>query len=169
MTIERTALPGVGVRHDLTTRAHQRLGVITHTTGHRDIVLYDTDDPDRAACTLSLEIDEAHWIADLLNTTVTIDHLADLEQHLTSVTGITAARIRLPAGSPYDGRPLVITRASTGASIVAVIRGQQVIAAPHPDFVLHHDDTLVAVGDHHGVTALTDMLTNASSIAPPGP
>jgi TrkA domain protein len=163
MTIERTALPGIGVCHALTTRAHQRLGVITHTTGQRDIVLYDSDDPDRAACTLALESDEAHGIADLLGTTVTIDHLAELEQQLT---GVTAAAVRLPAGSPYDGLPMAATRTSTRASIVAVIRDQQVITAPHPDFVLHHDDTLIAIGDHHGVTALTDMLTTVSSIAP---
>ncbi|GAA3905333.1 cation:proton antiporter regulatory subunit [Actinoplanes auranticolor] len=163
MTIERIPLPGVGVCHAITTRAHQRLGVIAHTTGQRDIVLYDPNDPDRAACTLPLEPDEARWIADLLNTTVTVDHLADPEQHLT---GITAARIRLPAGSHYDGRSLAATSPGTGASIIAVIRGQQVITAPHPDFVLHHDDTLVAIGDHHGITALTDMLTNTAPDTP---
>jgi TrkA domain protein len=160
MTIERTALPGVGVCHAITTRARQRLGVITHTTGQRDIVIYDPDDPDRAARTVPLEPDEARWIADLLNATVTIDHL---EQQLT---GVTAVRIRVPAGSPYDGRPVAATRARTGASIVAVIRGQQVIPAPHPDFVLHHDDTLVALGDHHDVTALTDMLTHTAPATP---
>jgi TrkA domain protein len=78
-------------------------------------------------CTLALDPDEAHLVADLLNATVTVDDLTDFERQ---VTGVTAARILLPAGSPYDGRPLAATRTPAGAFIVAVIRDQQVTAAP---------------------------------------
>ncbi|WP_328471852.1 potassium transporter TrkA [Actinoplanes sp. NBC_00393] len=158
MTVERTALPGVGVAHATTTRASQRAGVVCHLDGRREIVLYDPEDRERALCLLVLEPDEAHWMADLLTATVTVDHLTDLEQQLT---GVIAARIRLPAGSPYDGRPLGETRARsrTGVSIVAVIRAGQVIPGPEPDFVLYRDDLLAVVGTPGGVTALTGLLT----------
>jgi TrkA domain protein len=46
MEIQETALPGVGLRHDFTTRAGRQLGVVTHRTGRRDLLLYDRDDPD---------------------------------------------------------------------------------------------------------------------------
>jgi TrkA domain protein len=159
MNIERTALPGVGVCHTATTARRQRLGVISHLTGRRDLVLYDPEDPQRVACAIVLDPGEARQIADLLDATVTIDHVTDLEQ---AITGVTAARIRIPVGSPYAGRPLRDThaRTRTGASIVAVIRDQQVTAAPDPDFVFHHGDTIVAVGDHDGIAALTNILTN---------
>ena len=158
MTVERTALPGVGVAHAITTRAGQRAGVVAHFDGRREIVVYDPEDPERALCLLVLEPDEAHQVADLLTATVTVDHLADLEQQLT---GVTAARIRLPAGSPFDGRPLGETRARsrTGVSIVAVIREGQVIPGPDPSFVLRHGDCLAAVGAPAGIAALTDLLT----------
>lgn len=159
-TIERTALPGVGVGHVGTTTGGQRVGVISHVNGRREIVLYDADDPDRAAYTVALEPVEAQHLADLLNATITIDHIADLER---PVDGLTAARIRLPLRSTYDGRPLRDARAGTGtASIVAVIRDEQVLAAPDPDFVLHHDDVVVAVGDAPGVNVLTDLLTTVA-------
>lgn len=159
MNIERTPLPGIGVCHTATTTGRQRLGVICHLTGRRDLVLYDPDDPQRVACAIILDVGEAHQVADLLNDTITIDHVTDLEQ---PVPGLTAARIRLPIGSPYHDRPLRDTRARTrtGASIVAIVRDRHVIAAPDPDFVLRHGDTVVAVGDHHGITALAEILAD---------
>jgi TrkA domain protein len=72
---------------------------------------------------------------------------------------VTAARIRVPVGSPYDGRPLSEVRARTATPIVAVVRGRDVTAAPDPGFVLRSDDTVVAVSDRHGVAALSDVLT----------
>ena len=165
MTVERTALPGVGVAHATTTRASQRAGVVCHLDGRREIVLYDPEDGERALGLLVLEPDEAHWMADLLTATVTVDHLADLEEQLT---GVTVARIRLPAGSPYDGRPLGDTRARsrTGVSIVAVARAGQVFPAPGPQFRLHRNDVLAVAGTPAGVTALTALLTGRSSSGP---
>ena len=158
MAIERIALPGIGICHTTTTAASHRLGVICRLDGRRDIVLYDPEDSERVAHTVPLERDEARQVADLLNTTVTIDHIADLERR---ITGITAARIPLPHGSRYGGRPLRDTRARTrtAASIVAVVRGQQITAAPDPGFVLQPGDTIVAIGHPQGIAALTDILT----------
>lgn len=158
MTIERAALPGVGVGHAATTRGGQRLGVVSHLNGRREIVLYDLADPERAAHTVALEPAEARQFADLLNATVTVDHITDLERR---VPGLTAARIRLPLRSPAGGRPLRDIHAGT-AAIVAVIRGEQVLVTPEPTFVLHHDDVVVAVGDARGVTELTDLLATVA-------
>jgi TrkA domain protein len=148
----------VGVCHTATTEAGQRLGIISHVSGRREIVLYDPDDPDRAARTVSLDPDEAQHIADLLNATVTIDHVTELERR---VDGIAAVRIRVPLGSGCHGRPLrdVSVQSGTGFSVVAVIRGGRVTTAPGVDFVLRHDDVVVAVGDSRGVAVLTDILT----------
>jgi TrkA domain protein len=165
MNIERTALPGLGVRHAADTAAGQRFGVVAHLNGCRDIVVYDSQDPDQVACTLHLEPTEAHSVADLLDAAVTIDHIRDLEQR---IGGVTAARIRVPGGSPYDGRPLADAQAGTpdGTAIVAVIRGPDVTAAPKPGFVLRNDDTVVAVGDRRGVAALTAALTGREAEGP---
>jgi TrkA domain protein len=165
MNIERTALPGVGIRHAAGTAAGQRFGVVAHLTGCRDIVVYDSQDPDQVASMLHLEPAEAHIIADLLDAAVTIDHIRDLEQR---IGGVTAARIRVPGGSPYDGRPLADAQEGMpgGTAIVAVIRGRDVTAAPKSGFVLRNDDTVVAVGDRHGVAALTAALAGRAVEGP---
>jgi TrkA domain protein len=45
MDIRETALPGVGLRHEFTTRAGRHLGGVSCRTGGRALLLYDPDDP----------------------------------------------------------------------------------------------------------------------------
>jgi TrkA domain protein len=71
--IERVALPGIGVSHTATTGRRQRVGVISHLTGRRDLVVYDPDDPERAAYAIVLDAVEADHLAGLLATAVTVD------------------------------------------------------------------------------------------------
>jgi hypothetical protein len=74
--------------------------------------------------------------------------------------GVQAVRIRIPAASTYMDRALGDTRARTrtGASIVAVLRGEEVIASPGPDFTFRADDVVVAVGHEDGRAKLRDLL-----------
>lgn len=66
MDIERTPLPGIGLRQTLTTERGRRVGVITHHGGGvRDLVYDDPDDPDRT-CSLRLTRKEALTLANLL-------------------------------------------------------------------------------------------------------
>jgi TrkA domain protein len=158
MTLERIGLPGVGVSHVLTTREGQRLGIVSHLDGRHEIVVYDRDDPERTAGTVVLGSDEARQVSDVLHATVTIDHVADLVE---PIGGVQAVRIRLRAGSAYVDRPLGDTRARTrtGASIVAVVRGEEISASPGPDFVFRAGDVVVAVGNDEGLAQLRDLLT----------
>ncbi len=51
--IEETPLPGVGVRHEFTTANGERLAVLTHRNGRREIAIYDrvTPTPAPRSCT----------------------------------------------------------------------------------------------------------------------
>ena len=77
--VEQTALPGVGVRHDLITEAGRRIGVITHRTGQRDLVLYAEDDPDASIADIPLTTDEAIALADLLGNPLVLGQLSSVE------------------------------------------------------------------------------------------
>ena len=44
--VRETKLPGVGVRHEFTTDDGTDLGVLVHHDGRREILVYDSDDPD---------------------------------------------------------------------------------------------------------------------------
>src|SRR5687768_16606257 len=133
MDVERHNLPGIGMQHVITTRRGRRLGVVSHHTGRRDLVVYDKEDPDSTGVAVALNAAEAGVLAELLDTERIVEHLNELHRQ---VEGLVTEQIPVPPGSPYDGRTLGDTRARTrtGASIVAVVRDRSVIASPRPDF-----------------------------------
>ncbi|KKK07197.1 MULTISPECIES: hypothetical protein [unclassified Micromonospora] len=66
MNIERTTLPGIGVRHIFTTREGRRIGIVEYLVGdRRDVVHDDPNDPD-GMVTLTLTRSEASALAALL-------------------------------------------------------------------------------------------------------
>jgi TrkA domain protein len=154
--IQETNLPGVGLRHDFTTRAGRQLGVVTHRTGRRDLLVYDREDPDACQEVIQLTDDEADALADLLGAARLVEHLAGLQR----IEGLAIDWLPIRAGSPYAGRTIADTqaRSRTGVSIVAIVRGDGAIPAPTPDAVLEPADTLVVVGTARGIKELTKLL-----------
>jgi TrkA domain protein len=159
MDIERTALPGIGLRHVFTTARGRRIGVISYRNGRQDLVVYDPADRDSVQLTVVLNPQEATALGDLLSTAHIVERLTELERQ---VQGITSAQIPITPGSPYDGRPLADTQARTrtGASIVAVVRDREVVPSPRPDFVFRAGDVVVVVGTADGTQAVTDILND---------
>ncbi|GAA3425908.1 cation:proton antiporter regulatory subunit [Streptosporangium nondiastaticum] len=157
--VEQTALPGIGLRHEFTTRSGRRVGVVSHRTGRRDLVIYDRDDPDRACEAVKLNDEEADVLCELLGAPRIVQRLNDLHRE---VEGLVSVQLPVLAGTPYAGRTMgdARVRSRTGASIVAVVRGGQVFASPGPDFGLAADDVIVVVGSPESTSAVADILTN---------
>ncbi len=160
MELERTALPGIGLCHTFTTTRGRRVGVISYYTGERDVLVYDSEDPDTVVEEIHLSTAEADGIADLLSVSHVVERLADVEQQMH---GLVTRKIPIEAGSAYDGRTLGDTRARTrtGASIVAVVRDGSVVASPRPDFRFAASDVIVVVGTDDGTGAVADLLSGA--------
>ena len=123
MEVEQTALPGIGLRHEFTTRSGRRIGVVSHRTGRRDLVIYDADDPDRACETVKLNDEEANALAELLGAAAhrqRLERPAPRRSRAWSAEQLPIA----PAPRTTDGRWATRrVRTRTGASIVAVVRG----------------------------------------------
>jgi TrkA domain protein len=156
--VERTTLPGIGLRHTFTSARGRRVAVISHRSGRRDLVIYDRSDMDTANETVSLSRDEADGLAELLATSRVEERLAELGRQ---VEGLTSEQIAIMPRSPYDGQALGDThaRTRTGASIVAVVRDGQVIASPRPDFRFTGGDVVVVVGTADGTAAVAEIFT----------
>jgi TrkA domain protein len=159
MELERTLLPGVGVSYTLATAEGRRVGVVVHLGGRRDLISYGTEDQEAARPTATLTGTEAAAVAQLLGMPVLVDQMTDLGRRLD---GVEAVRIPIGTGSPYCGRTLGDTRARTrtGASIVAVIRDDQAVPSPTPDFKFRSGDAVIAVGGEAATTAVRDVLIN---------
>ena len=158
MEVERTALPGIGLRHVFGTERGRRVGVVSHHTGRRDLVIYRRDDPDSAADSVVLSGPEANVLAELLGGARIEERLAELHRQ---AEGLVSEQVVVAAGSPYDGRTLGDTRARTrtGASIVAVVRDGQVMVSPRPDFGFVAGDIVLVIGTAEGTAAVAGILT----------
>jgi TrkA domain protein len=157
MDVNETVLPGVGLRYDFTTRSGRQIGVVSHRSGRRDLLVYDRDDPDTCQEVIQLTDDEADTLGEILGAARIAGRLAELRQR---IEGLAIDWLEIPPGSPYAGRPLGDTqaRSRTGTSIVALLRGDQAIPAPSPDVALQASDTAVVVGTPKGIAALTRLL-----------
>ena len=157
--VERTALPGIGLRHTITTQRGRQLGVVSHRTGRRDLVIYDAADPDSASDTVVLNQEEAEALAELLAAYRIVERLAELEHQ---IEGLVTEQILIAPGSPYERGTLGDTRARTrtGASIVAVVRDGTVHASPTPGFRFEPGDVVVVVGTAEGTAAVADIFAN---------
>lgn len=157
--IEKIDLPGIGVRHDVVTSGGRHVGVLSYRSGERELAVYDKHDPDAILASVPLTGDEAAALSDLLGHAALLSQLSGLG----GAVGLFTEHIRLPSDSRYLDRSLGDTKArtKTGASIVAILRGETVIASPTPDEKLQEDDLIVAVGTRHGLDALDKLLVHS--------
>ena len=155
--IHETELPGIGVRQEFSTAGGSRIGVLTTRSGRRELLLYDEDDVDACRAVVHLEKEDSVVLADLLGTSLVADPAASLQR----LEGLAIDWLTVATDSPVSGRTIgeARVRKSTGASIVAIVKGSATNAAPGPDDVLEPGSVLVAVGTPEAVEALQALLS----------
>lgn len=157
MEVSETLLPGVGIRYEFQTKAGQRVGIIVYREGNSEFVEYDRDNSDASRSLLELNEDEGEVIAEILGAPRFARKLADLTRE---IPGLHSEPIKLPSTSPVVGTRLGEThcRTLTGSSIVAIVRGDEIISSPTPDQLLLAGDVLVTIGTNSGVRKVRELL-----------
>lgn len=155
--VEQVPLPGIGMRYDVVTESGRRVGVVSHRTGGRQLVVYDRDDPDTCTEQIPLTDDEARALAEVLSSALVLGQLSGVPEQ---AAGLATEQVSVPADSPFAGKQLgaTRTRTRTGASIVAVLRDGAVIASPGPDLELAAGDVLVVIGTRTGLDAVMRLI-----------
>jgi TrkA domain protein len=153
--VTEVRVPGVGVRHEYTTAEGERIGVLSHRNGRREIVVYDRHDPDRSRAILHLTAD-TRTLAELLGAA----HLSEALSSVQRVEGLAIDWVRVSPTSAAAGSTIGEGRfrALTGASIVALLRGDTTVASPGADKRLEAGDVAVAVGTSEGLARLRELL-----------
>jgi TrkA domain protein len=157
MDVNEVLLPGVGLRYEFTNHDGDRIAVVARRTGEFELVVYSKGDPDAGRPVVRLNSQEADTVAEILGAPRMAERFADLTRE---VPGLMAAQVQVNPGSPFADQPLGQTRARTrtGASIVAVVRGETVIASPSPQEVLRAGDVLVVIGTHEGIAGVQHIV-----------
>lgn len=171
--VRRVKLPGVGVLHTFVTDDGGKVGVITHRSGHSDLISFsdDEDGSDVTKVSLRLDEDEAHTLAELLGGTRITESLASLE----AIPGLSIDWFPVDYDHYIAGKKLGITSSGVvGLTVVAVVRGDAANPGPSDDFVVFPGDTLVVAGTPEKVAkAFTfyrtgEMKAKVPADSPPG-
>ena len=157
--VVETVLPGVGVRHEFTTASGERVAVLVHRTGRREIAVYDRGDPDVCTTVIHLSSEDSRTLVELLGADTVTEAIAALPQR---ITGLAIDWITVPAGSAIVGTTIAegSLRTRTGASIVAIIRDSATMPAPEPSHRFEAGDVAVSVGTAEGLTQLRQLLSS---------
>lgn len=157
MDVNETLLPGVGLRYEFDNADGDRIGVIAHRKGDFEVLVYGAKDRDKARRVFRLTEREAEALAQILGAPRMVESYADLTKE---IPGLEAGQVELGSHSPYAGSPLGETKARTrtGASIVAIVRDEQVLASPGPDEMLAAQDVLVVIGTADGIAAVRQLV-----------
>jgi TrkA domain protein len=166
MDVKEVLLPGVGLRFEFENRDGDRIGVVARRTGEFEVVVYPSDDPDQAQPVFRLTDEEAEALAQILGAPRIAERFADLTRE---VPGLNAGQVTIRPGSTYVDRPLGDTRARTrtGASIVAIVRDEEVLASPGPAELLRAGDVLVVIGTEDGIAGVNEIVDRDDVAGPP--
>jgi TrkA domain protein len=158
LEVFETQLPGVGSRYEFTTEAGDQVAIVARRDRRREFVIYDEEDRDAVHSSVELTGEEATVVVELLGGTKLTERLADLRHE---VEGLAIEWVTMPDRGGLTGRTIGdgAIRTSTGASVVAVIRGGTSIPGPGPDFGFEAGDVVLVVGSHAGAQAAHDLLT----------
>ena len=146
MAVYESDLPGVGKKFEIDLNDESQLVVVIHNTGKRELFLRPDPDADSEKL-FELSDKLARQVGTIMEgayfqpiQTETIETVISEESLIEWV--------KITDDSPVAGKTLrnASIRERTGASIIAIQRGDETISNPPPDTELRPDDTLVAVG-----------------------
>jgi TrkA domain protein len=159
MTITESDLPGVGKKFEIELGGGEEMIVVIHNTGKREVFRRRDPDADSEKA-FAFDDDLARKIGSIIEGAyfqpVELDevevplgeaiiewHEVDPDSELAGVSLETAS-----------------VRARTGASVVAIQRGEETIANPTPETRIEPGDTVVALGTREEQSNLTDLIAD---------
>jgi TrkA domain protein len=159
-TIRESDLPGIGKKFQIDTRSGDKIVIVIHDDGRREIYHYEEDDPDETLSQVTLDDEEARQMAAIVGgmsykpkaletIEVSLEELviewSKVEPHYKSV-GKSIAELQV--------------RQRTGATILAIVEKQGQKINPGPDDRLAAETTVVMAGERKQIKLLKELLAN---------
>lgn len=162
MEVKMADLPGVGKKISFQTAEKQMIVIVIHHSGKRDLYFFQDTDEDEADYFLTLTAEETRELgAQLLGATY---QPIDDDQMKIFQKQLVMEWIKLTPGSPFAGKRIAESRirTHTGASVIAVMQGDDITVSPDVDMVLKAGDTVMAAGKRDQIRRFDAMAKGES-------
>jgi TrkA domain protein len=143
--IQEQELPGIGRRYDQATE-DGLISVVIHHSGKRDLYVTEKEGRTRTPTVVTLTDDQARRLGAVLAGAYFQPTVA---QRIEAVVGgLVIDWVTMRTDSPGVDRSIadLEVRRNTRMTIVAILRGPEVIVVPEPSEVLQARDKLVVIG-----------------------
>lgn len=163
MQVRESDLPGIGRKIQINTRGGDKLIIIIHDDGRREMYHFEYDDPDQSISMITLDDDEARQIAAIVGG-MTYTPKA-LERVDVAFDELIIEWYKTEPGYKSIGKSIgeLNVRQNSGAMVIAVVeKNHNKTVNPGPDFVIPSEATLVVVGEREQQRLFKQILLNGS-------
>ncbi|MBV0925486.1 potassium transporter TrkA [Halomicroarcula limicola] len=159
MTVYETDVPGVGKKFEVELGGGERLVIVLHHDGKREV--FHKDDPDADADRLfSLSGQRAREIGAILQGAYF--QPVDMDSVDVPLGDAIIEWIDVADGSPLAGQTLADAkiRQRTGASVIAIQRDSETLPNPSPEDTIAAGDILVTLGTRDEQVAVEELVAD---------
>jgi TrkA domain protein len=163
-TIRESDLPGIGRKFQVETRSGERLVIIVHDTGTRELYHTAAHAPDTMLSRVALDDAEARQVAGIIGG-MTYQPRA-LEAVEIALQDLMIEWYAVEPTSKAVARSIgdLRVRRQTGASIIAMIEPDSTVQInPGPDQVVHAGATLVVVGSRAHIQMFKQLIVQGAA------
>jgi len=162
--IKETDLPGIGKKFLLNARSGDKIVVIIHDDGRREIYHYDLDNPDDSISMVTLDDEESRCIAAILGGMTYRPQALEAE---IALGDMVIEWYKIEAGAFAIGKTIgdLRIRRRTGGTIIAIVeQDQSKTINPGPESMIKGGATIVILGEKEQVKACKQLVFHGSNI-----
>lgn len=161
--LRETELPGIGRKFQLNTRSGDRLVIIIHEDGKRELYIFTPRSAEECTAAVTLDDQEARQVGAIIGGVVYKP--TALEEAEVKLDQLVIDWYKVEPGAKGAGKTIgeLKVREKTGATIVAVIEPDHTThITPGPDQVIAAHSTLVLAGTREAVKACKRLILHGS-------
>jgi TrkA domain protein len=163
-TIQESNLPGVGRKFQIEAISGDRMIIVIHDDGIRELYHYNKKNFDKPDSVLTLTDGEARQIAGIVGGLSYVPKALPTSEVV--LDDLVIEWYTIERGWFSVGKTIAETEARrrSGASIVSIIEPDQVKRVnPGPDTLINEEATLIIAGDRKNINKLKQLLRNGNT------
>ncbi|WP_226001210.1 cation:proton antiporter regulatory subunit [Paenibacillus sp. BJ-4] len=163
MDIRESILPGIGIKYRIDAESGDRIVIIIHDDGRRELYHFDYEDLEQSISMTTLNDQEARQVASIIGgMTYRPKQLESVEMTFDDFI-IEWYRVEPHYASVGNSIGDLDVRQNSGATVIAIVekKGKKFVN-PGPEVVINEDATVVVVGERDQQKRFKQILMNGS-------